>query len=261
MTRPPGQGSTPDHGARVIVTGLVRRLPQGRVLVPAVNGLSITVESGEFVALLGPSGAGKTTLMRLLGGLDRPDDGNILVDDVAVERLPGRAAAHFRSGIGFLTERSTLLDYLSALDNVILPISASRVDFSARMRARDLLERVDMGHRAGVLAGRLSSGERQRVAVARAMISRPRLVLADEPSGGLDSASAEEILRLLTDFHHGYGMTLVLATSDSSVASIASRLIRLRDGTITPARSAERRRGTPPPAPVPRLWAVPGQES
>jgi putative ABC transport system ATP-binding protein len=203
-----------------------------------MNGLSITIEPGELVAVLGPSGSGKTTLMRLLGGLDRPDEGSILVDDVAVDRLPSRAAARYRSGIGFLAERATLLDYLSALDNVILPISASKVAFSARMHARDLLERVGMGHRAGVLAGRLSAGERQRVAVARAMIARPRLVLTDEPSGGIDSASGEEILRLLTDFHRDYGMTLVLATSDSAAASIASRLIRLRDGTTVAARTA-----------------------
>jgi putative ABC transport system ATP-binding protein len=266
-----------DRGARVAIAGLVRRLPQGRVLIPAVNGLSISVEPGELLAVLGPSGSGKTTLMRLLGGLDRPDEGSILVDDVAVERLSSRSAARFRSGIGFVAERATLLDYLSALDNVILPISASRVDFSARMHARDLLERVGMGHRAGVLAGQLSAGERQRVAVARAMISRPRLVLTDEPSGGIDSASGEEVLRLLTDFHRDYGMTLVLATSDSAAASIASRLIRLRDGTTVPARTAESARargpaqGTPSgrqpeQAPdgtagsVPRLRAVPGPE-
>jgi putative ABC transport system ATP-binding protein len=277
MAQDSGQGSA-DRGARVAITGLVRRLPQGRVLVPAVNGLSIGIEPGELVAVLGPSGSGKTTLMRLLGGLDRPDEGSILVDDVAVERLSGRSAARFRSGIGFLAERATLLDYLSALDNVILPISASRVDFSARMHARDLLERVGMGHRAGVLAWQLSSGERQRVAVARAMINRPRLVLTDEPSGGIDSASGEEVLRLLTDFHRDYGMTLVLATSDSAAASIASRLIRLRDGTTVPARTADPARargpagGTPsgrqpeqaPDAAAgdfPRLRAVPGPES
>jgi putative ABC transport system ATP-binding protein len=260
----------------VTVTGLVRKLPQGRVLVPAINGLSVSVEPGELVALFGPSGSGKTALMRLLGGLDRPDEGGILVDGVAVERLSGRAAARFRSGIGFVTERATLLNYLSALDNVILPISAFRVDFSARMHARDLLERVGMGHRAGVLAGRLSSGERQRVAVARAMISRPRLVLADEPSGGLDSASGEEVLRLLADFHRDRGMTLVLATSDSAVASIASRLIRLRDGVALPPRSAGPSRAARPAPDLappgtgprgdagdgfPRLRAVPGPES
>jgi putative ABC transport system ATP-binding protein len=271
MTRNTPQGPA-DRGARVAVAGLVRRLPQGRVLVPAVNGLSMTVESGEFVALLGPSGSGKTTLVRLIGGLDRPDEGTILVDDVAVERLSSRAAARFRSGLGYLTQHATLLDYLSALDNVILPTAASRVDFSARMHARDLLERVDMGHRAGVLAGRLSSGERQRVTVARAMIGRPRLVLADEPSGGLDSASAEDILRLLTDFHRDYAMTLVLATSDSATASIASRLIRLRDGATVPPRTSEHGPPVPPgalrsasaappapsdpPGPFPRLRAV-----
>jgi putative ABC transport system ATP-binding protein len=275
MTQHPREGPT-DRGARVAVTGLVRRLPQGRVLMPAVNGLSVDVEPGELVALLGPSGSGKTTLMRLLGGLDRPDEGSILVDGVAVERLSGRAAARFRSGIGFVTERATLLDYLSALDNVILPISASRVEFSARMHARDLLERVGMGHRAGVLAGRLSSGERQRVAVARAMITRPRLVLTDEPSGGLDSASGEEILRLLSDFHREHRMTLVLATSDSAAASIASRLIRIRDGVTVPPRSAGTGRvsrpapGHPDPGTgpgggdadgFPRLRAVPGPES
>ena len=255
-----------------------------------MNGLSITIEPGELVAVLGPSGSGKTTLMRLLGGLDRPDEGSILVDDVAVDRLPSRAAARYRSGIGFLAERATLLDYLSALDNVILPISASKVAFSARMHARDLLERVGMGHRAGVLAGRLSAGERQRVAVARAMIARPRLVLTDEPSGGIDSASGEEILRLLTDFHRDYGMTLVLATSDSVAASIASRLIRLRDGTTVAARTAAapsarpanparptnpgrprdaegrstssgRAREVPAPDDFPRLRAVPGPDS
>jgi putative ABC transport system ATP-binding protein len=246
------------------------------VLVPAIDGLSIGVEPGELVALFGPSGSGKTTLMRLLGGLDRPDEGSIVVDGVTVERLSGRAAARFRSGIGFVTERATLLDYLSALDNVIVPISAFRVDFSARMHARDLLERVGMGHRAGVLAGRLSSGERQRVAVARAMISKPRLVLTDEPSGGLDSASGEEILRLLADFHRDRGMTLVLATSDSGVASIASRLIRLRDGVaLLPRNAGPSRVSRPVPGPAepgagprdatadgfPRLRAVPGPES
>lgn len=256
------------RGARVLATGLVRRLPQGRVLVAAVSDLTLEVVPGEFLAVLGQSGSGKTTLMRLLGAIDRPDEGTILVDDTGVERLSERAAARFRAGTGFLAQQATLLDYLSALDNVILPLSASRVDFSARMHARDLLERVGMGHRAGVLAGRLSGGERQRVAIARAMISRPRLVLADEPTGGLPSADGEEILRLLTEFHRHYGMTLILATSDSGAASAGTRVVRIRDGALAPARRA----ATAPAAvaaatpaapagdgrPYPRLRVVPG---
>jgi putative ABC transport system ATP-binding protein len=236
----------------VTVTGLERRLPQGRVLVAAVNGLTMSAEPGESVALLGPSGSGKSTALRLIGGLDRPDAGSIQVDDVEVGQLSGRQAARYRSGIGFVNARATLLDYLSALDNVIVPVSAARVEFSVRMRARDLLERVGMGHRAGVMATQLSGSERQRVAIARAMISRPRLVLADEPSGGLDSSSAEEMLGLLADFHRDYGMTLLLATSESAVASVCGRVIRLRDGAEVAAR-AQGGRPSSRLRPVPRM--------
>jgi putative ABC transport system ATP-binding protein len=233
------------------VTGLERWIRQGRLMVPAASGLSMTIEPGESVALLGPSGSGKSVVLRLIGGLDRPDAGSVRVDDTEVGQLSARQAARYRSGIGFVNARATLLDYLSALDNVIVPVSASRVDFSVRMRARALLERTGMGHRAGVLAAELSASERQRVAIARAMIGGPRLVLADEPSGGLDSSSAEDMLALLDGFHRDHGLTLLLATADSAVASVCSRMIRLRDGAAVTGRGPSAR----PPfrlRPVPR---------
>lgn len=221
-------------GARVELADVRYAAVQGGGAVPAVAGVTLSVAAGEAVGLLGPSGSGKSTLLRLVAGLEAPDSGRVEVGGVAVHALSGRAAARYRTTtVGFVLPRSPLLDDLSALDNVTVPTLPLRAGLDARMRGRDLLERVGLGEKAGVLAARLSDDEQRRVTLARALINRPRLLLADEPSGGLDSRAGQRVLDLLLDLRREHGATLLLCSHDSSVVARCGRLIRLRDGAVT----------------------------
>ena len=223
-----------DTGACILRTrGLRKDYGRDASLVHAVDGVDLTVAPGETVAIMGPSGCGKSTLLYLLGGLDRPTGGEIWLDGQDLSRLSERALARLRrEAIGFVFQAFHLMDELTAVENVELPaLLAGRAPRAARQRAQELLERVGLASRAGFLPTQLSGGQRQRVAVARALVADPLVVLADEPTGNLDSASARDVLQLF-DQLHGAGQTLVIVTHDVQVAATADRMISMSDGAF-----------------------------
>ncbi|MET9771496.1 ABC transporter ATP-binding protein [Streptomyces sp. NPDC006415] len=211
--------------------GVSRRYGDGP---PALDEVSLTVRPGEAVAVLGPSGSGKSTLLNLVAGLDRPDAGTVTVDGARVDRLDETGAAlHRRSRIGMVFQFFNLLDDLTVADNVALPARLSGVPRGeAARRAAELLERLGIERHARAHPGRLSGGERQRVAVARALMNRPPLLLADEPTGALDAAAGQDVSRLLTELN-AEGQTIVLVTHDLALArSCTDRTVRIADGRI-----------------------------
>jgi putative ABC transport system ATP-binding protein len=200
----------------------------------ALDHLSLQVAEGECLALLGPSGSGKSTLLNLIAGLDRPTEGTVTVGGTRVDRLSEAAAARYRRAtIGLVFQFFNLLDDLTVADNVLLPAQiAGQSAAKSRRRARELLEALGIDRHADAYPGRLSGGERQRVAVARALMNRPPLLLADEPTGALDTASGAEVRKLLVDLHAD-GQTIVLVTHDEALAStVATRTVRLVDGQV-----------------------------
>ncbi len=206
----------------------------GRTALQVLRGVDVSVSVGDFVALCGASGSGKTTLLHLLGGLDEPDRGSIRVGEIDLARMSGQTVARFRNKeIGFVFQAYHLLPELDALENVALPARMARRPVAeAEVRAKKLLARVGLAQRMEHRPNELSGGEQQRVAIARALINEPRLVLADEPTGNLDSATGEEIISLLADLHKEQEVTLIVATHDEKVAAHAERVLRLADGCI-----------------------------
>jgi putative ABC transport system ATP-binding protein len=215
------------------VHGLTKVYGAGPSLVRAVDGVDLVVGSGETVSVMGPSGCGKSTLLYLLGGLERATAGEVLLDGVRVDRLSqARWARLRRHAIGFVFQAFHLVEELTAAENVELPaLLAGTAPRKARRRAAELLDRVGLADRARHLPAQLSGGQKQRVAVTRALVNEPLVVLADEPTGNLDSAATTEVLRLFAEVRAG-GQTLVLVTHDSRVAATADRLMTMRDGTI-----------------------------
>ncbi len=203
-------------------------------LVRAVDGVDLEVARGETVAIMGPSGCGKSTLLYLLGGLDRPTGGQIWLDGQDLVPLSERALARLRrDAIGFVFQAFHLMDELTAVENVELPaLLAGRSPRAARRRAAELLDQVGLADRAKFLPPQLSGGQRQRVAVARALVAEPLVVLADEPTGNLDSAATRDVLRLFDQLHQA-GQTLVIVTHDTRIAATADRMISMRDGAFT----------------------------
>jgi len=199
----------------------------------ALHDVNLDIERGEFVAITGSSGSGKSTLMNLLGCLDSPSRGSYLLADRDVARLTRIELARVRNEtIGFVFQNFNLLARTSALENVELPLIYARVPpADRRRRAREALERVGLGHRAGHHPSQLSGGQQQRVAIARALVTRPPLILADEPTGNLDSATSIEIMKLLTELQHS-GMTIVFVTHEPDIAAYAARKLGLKDGAI-----------------------------
>jgi putative ABC transport system ATP-binding protein len=201
--------------------------------VHALRGIDLNVESGEFVALIGPSGSGKSTLMAILGCLDTPSGGGYALDGRQVEKLSGSDLAAIRNEkIGFVFQQYNLLPKATILRNVELPMLYAGVPRKERrQRALELLERVGIPQKANTLPGELSGGQRQRVAIARALANRPALLLADEPTGALDSKTGQEVLALFRELHT-QGNTVVLVTHDPAVAALAGRRVELHDGLI-----------------------------
>ena len=200
--------------------------------VTAADNVSFTIEAGAFVALTGASGSGKSTLLHLIGALERPDSGTITANGTDVTALRGNAQADYRRTVGFVFQRYNLLPALTVLDNVIAPVLPYRTAWDKRERARKLLAAVGLAGREHSLPARMSGGEQQRIAIARALINTPALLLADEPTGNLDSANATEILDLLARLRAEHQMTVILASHDPQIAARAERLIRLRDGAV-----------------------------
>ena len=223
-----------DAGAPIVRTrGLRKEYGSGEGLVRAVDEVDLEVAPGEAVAIMGPSGCGKSTLLHLLGGLDRPSAGELWLAGKRIDRLSERGLAQFRRhDVGFVFQAFHLMDELTAQENVELPaLLARRSPREARRRATQLLDQVGLSDRAGHLPSALSGGQRQRVAIARALANQPQIVLADEPTGNLDSAATLEVLRLFEELHTA-GITLVVVTHDERIAATADRMISMRDGAF-----------------------------
>jgi putative ABC transport system ATP-binding protein len=230
---------------------VARTYVMGDVEVHALQGVTLTVEEGEFVAVMGASGSGKSTLMNVLGCLDRPTRGRYLLQGQDVSRLPNDALAAIRNRtLGFVFQNFNLLARTSALENVELPLLYAGTSTAERhARAKEALARVGLSDRADHLPNQLSGGQQQRVAIARALVNRPRVLLADEPTGNLDSRTSVEVMALLQELGRG-GITVVLVTHEHDIAEYAARVLVMRDGRV---RSDERRTPRPavPPPPGP----------
>jgi putative ABC transport system ATP-binding protein len=221
-------------GAPIVrAKGLGKEYGSGEGLVRAVDEVDLEVAPGEALAIMGPSGCGKSTLLHLLGGLDRPSAGELWLEGRRIDRLSERGLAQFRrDDVGFVFQAFHLMDELTAQENVELPaLLAGRSPRQARRRARELLEQVGLSDRAGHLPSALSGGQRQRVAIARALANEPQIVLADEPTGNLDSAATLAVLRLFEGLHTA-GLTFIVVTHDERIAATANRMISMRDGAF-----------------------------
>jgi putative ABC transport system ATP-binding protein len=219
--------------AVIATRGLERSFPMGDTIIRALRGVDLTIQRGEYVAIMGPSGSGKSTLMNIIGCLDQPDAGEYWLSGRLVSNLGDTDLAAVRNReIGFVFQTFNLLNRVDALHNVELPLIYAGCTRRERVaRAREALEQVGLGERLHHRPGELSGGQRQRVAVARALVTRPSLLLADEPTGNLDSSTARDIMALFDELH-GRGNTIVLVTHDGGVAARAHRTVRLRDGRI-----------------------------
>jgi putative ABC transport system ATP-binding protein len=218
-------------GSVLQVRGVSKEHGQGQSLVRAVDGVDLEVPAGQMLAVMGPSGCGKSTLLHLLGGLERPTDGQVWLAGRRIDTLSERARARLRRrAVGFVFQAFHLMEELTAAENVQLPaLLAGRSPRAARHRAMLLLERVGLADRARHLPSQLSGGQRQRVAIARALANEPLVVLADEPTGNLDTAATLDVLRLFEDLGCA-GQTLVIVTHDERVAATADRVVSMRDG-------------------------------
>lgn len=202
-------------------------------MVTALDGVDLDVLPGETVALMGPSGSGKTTLLNLIGGLDRPTSGSIEVFGYRLHEMSERELTAFRAhSVGIVFQDPHLLPGFSALDNVVLSRLPWRPLVELRLEARRLLEEVGLGHRLNHAPGRLSGGERQRVGIARALVGAPGILLADEPTGNLDTSTAASAVALLNEIRAARNLTLLIATHDPSVAAIANRILHLSNGRL-----------------------------
>jgi ABC-type lipoprotein export system ATPase subunit len=208
----------------------------GEVAVPVLKGISLIFTSGELVALMGASGSGKSTLMNLLGCLDHPTSGEYWLEGREISRLTATERARLRNRtIGFVFQSFNLLPRTTALENVMMPLTYSRETLSEhqkKLRAIDLLHKVGLADRIDHQQSQLSGGEQQRVAIARALVNHPRILLADEPTGNLDSRTSEEILQMFQQLNSDDGITIILVTHDPGVAQWAQRTIRIKDGLL-----------------------------
>jgi putative ABC transport system ATP-binding protein len=220
----------------VRTVNLTRRYKMGDAFVDALRGVDLTIARGEVVALVGPSGSGKSTVLNLVGGLDRPTSGQVWINGAELSAGDERALTrHRRQHVGFVFQSFNLLPRLTAEENVALPLMFGGVSPGERLaRARSMLGRVGLSHRLAHRPNQLSGGEQQRVAIARALAGQPALLLADEPTGNLDTAAGAEIMALLRELNRERGLSLLVVTHDPEVAAFADRVVKLRDGRVEP---------------------------
>ena len=220
--------------AAIRAVDLCRTFEVGETTVQALYNINLEVDQGQFVALVGPSGSGKSTLLNLVGGLDRPTSGELWIDSVELSASKEKALTeHRRQRVGFVFQSFNLLPRLTAVENVALPlIFVGMVERERLERARQLLAQVGLSDRLDHRPTQLSGGEQQRVAIARALVNHPAIILADEPTGNIDTATGAEIMALLRSLNREQGVTLLLVTHDPEAASFADRVIQLRDGQI-----------------------------
>ena len=216
------------------LSGVERTFAKGAMVVKAVRGVDLVINSGEMVSLEGPSGSGKSTLLQLLGALDSPTGGSIRFADRDLAGLSDRELTKIRAeDIGFVFQHFNLIPTLTAEENVAIAMFPNHVRSHDRLeRGKELLNQVGLGHRMGHLPSRLSGGEQQRVAIARALANSPSVIIADEPTGNLDSDTAKEVMVTLSELHRSAGVTIVVATHDEDVARLTDRRVRIRDGAI-----------------------------
>jgi len=217
----------------VELRNLKKKYMLGSIPVPALRGINLKVEKGEFIAILGPSGSGKSTLLNMIGLLDRPTEGTVVVDGIDTTTLGDSQRVDVRRRIGFVFQFFNLIPRLTARENVELPMAISNVRRGERrQRAEELLRSVGLGSRMDHRPSELSGGERQRVAIARALTNNPRFLLMDEPTGNIDSKTATEILDLVCQLNREHEVTILMITHDSSIAKYAGRIVHLLDGLI-----------------------------
>jgi putative ABC transport system ATP-binding protein len=222
------------RAAVIEARGVFKTYRQAETPIDVLRGLELEVRAGETVAILGQSGSGKSTLLSLLAGLDRPSEGAVFLEGARINEMGETELTAFRArSLGIIFQQFHLMSYLTALENVSLPLEIARAPDASR-RARVALERVGLAHRIDHLPHQLSGGEKQRVATARAMVVAPRLLLADEPSGNLDTRTGDEVMNLLFDQVRDSGMAMVLVTHNEQLASRCDRSLRLRDGKLEP---------------------------
>ena len=206
---------------------------QGTMEVPVLKDINLCVEEGEYVAIMGPSGSGKSTLMNIIGCIDKPTSGTYLLDDVEIEKCKDKELSEVRNQkIGFVFQNFNLLPRQSALDNVALPLQYAKVPIKKRkQKAKEMLEMVDLADRVSFKPTQLSGGQKQRVAIARAMVADPKILLADEPTGALDSKSGLKVMELF-DTLHKQGVTIIMITHSDEIASYADRVVKIIDGEL-----------------------------
>jgi putative ABC transport system ATP-binding protein len=219
-------------GFELELRGVTKRYGEQSADMVALDHVDLSVPSAEVVAVMGPSGSGKSTLLHVIGAMDRPDEGAVMVAGRDVTGLSRREQAYYRQTIGFVFQQFHLLPALTVLDNVVSPVLPYRVDFDKFQRARELLRSLGLGNRETALPSKLSGGEQQRVAIARSLINGPGLLLADEPTGNLDSETSTEIMDIILSLRTDRGMTVIVATHDPLVATRGDRIVRLQDGAV-----------------------------
>jgi lipoprotein-releasing system ATP-binding protein len=219
----------------VSARGIVKSYPVGDATLTILRGLELDVRPGEMVAIVGASGVGKSTLLHVLGGLDQPDDGVVTIGEANLTLMPDANRVAFRNRkVGFVFQFHHLLPEFSAIENAEMPMRIARVPLAAaRPRAEELLRRVGLGERLTHRPGMLSGGEQQRVAVARALVMKPEVLFADEPTGNLDEQTADSLHDLLREMHSAYGLTSIIATHNPRLAQACDRVLRLHDGRLT----------------------------
>jgi putative ABC transport system ATP-binding protein len=231
--RTPEQAGPLTGAAALEAIEIYKSLPLAGTRVDILRGISLRINHGEFVSIVGPSGSGKSTLLGIIAGLDSPTSGQVLVDGVDITRMSEGQLAHIRNAkIGMVFQAFNLIPTLTAQENVEMPLYVGRHPGQPSARARELLELVGLGHRLGNKPNQLSGGEQQRVAVARALATSPAIVIMDEPTGNLDKANGDNVLAMIRDLRSATGTTFIIATHDPNVAGSADRAIRIVDGLV-----------------------------